>query len=539
MDDYAFRLEEMLSILKLPTNFYEFWLPVGMSSFCIIVFMHWLKRRRATAEEQYIDVDTDGENNPEGRRGKPKYRFRKRDKVMFYGRKFLRKINIINEEGSSDSRSGTVTPVNTGGRKVRKKVRTRPRVMDKVNNLAKLFRSNKPIQFPRTIKRPPAAFLEENQGPYPKVPEGLSPEVFWLLRNIRVFGNIQSQFIWEICKHHIEEVHISKGSYLFEPGMKDDSMYVVMKGKLAVYLRDGDKEYEMKRVGEGESVFSLLSVLDVMTGSEGVLKTAAAKAIEDCSVICLKGRGFREAFETNPEDWVRAVQIIMVRLLHVTMTTLHNYLGMSTELTKPSLRSAPQRTQKSRHYSGETGVHHRMLGDVGRRDSAPVGKLIKTPTSGGATSDEEGEGGIIFGLQGSGSGKLGSERNKAQRQLSAEKRIAMEQMARRAIGETLGLGDDLHLLDGKAKLESLPNNFEVVKQGDMDTYLIYVLSGCLELVQKSIVNDEMVLESVVWPQEMVGGLAVLSGEPSFFTMRARQKTQIVKISRSDFYDFSV
>lgn len=41
---------------------------------------------------------------------------------------------------------------------------------------------------------------------------------------------------------------------------------------------------------------------------------------------------FKEVFHESPDILVRVIQIIMVRLQRVTMTALHNYLGLSTEL---------------------------------------------------------------------------------------------------------------------------------------------------------------------------------------------------------------
>lgn len=40
---------------------------------------------------------------------------------------------------------------------------------------------------------------------------------------------------------------------------------------------------------------------------------------------------------------------------------------------------------------------------------------------------------------------------------------------------------------------------------------------------------------IVHPGELVGALAVLTGEPSFFTIRARTDARIVTISKFNFY----
>ena len=37
------------------------------------------------------------------------------------------------------------------------------------------------------------------------------------------------------------------------------------------------------------------------------------------------------------------------------------------------------------------------------------------------------------------------------------------------------------------------------------------------------------------PGEIVGALAVLTGEPSFFTLRSKVESKVVSISKNDFY----
>lgn len=42
---------------------------------------------------------------------------------------------------------------------------------------------------------------------------------------------------------------------------------------------------------------------------------------------------------------------------------------------------------------------------------------------------------------------------------------------------------------------------------------------------------------MVHPGEMVGALAVLTGEPSFFSVRARSECIVVTITKQDFYTY--
>lgn len=64
---------------------------------------------------------------------------------------------------------------------------------------------------------------------------------------------------------------------------------------------------------------------------------------------------FKEVFDESPDILVRVIQIIMVRLQRVTMTALHNYLGLSTELIQqqfqrkrvPAVKNSPGHKRSS------------------------------------------------------------------------------------------------------------------------------------------------------------------------------------------------
>lgn len=64
---------------------------------------------------------------------------------------------------------------------------------------------------------------------------------------------------------------------------------------------------------------------------------------------------------------------------------------------------------------------------------------------------------------------------------------------------------------------------------------MYVLSGALVVSQKMTDGQEDVHMYTSYPGEIVGGLAVLTGEPSFFTIRAKHLTRIALLSKSTFY----
>nr|XP_005515818.2 neuropathy target esterase-like [Columba livia] len=124
-----------------------------------------------------------------------------------------------------------------------------------------------------------------------------------------------------------------QGDYVFRPGQPDTSIYVLQDGKLELFLTEPDgQETVMKEVFPGDSVHSLLSILDVITGHQRPYRTVCARAAEDSTVLRLPVEAFSAVFEKYPESLVRVVQIIMVRLQRVTFLALHNYLGLTNEL---------------------------------------------------------------------------------------------------------------------------------------------------------------------------------------------------------------
>ena len=70
-----------------------------------------------------------------------------------------------------------------------------------------------------------------------------------------------------------------------------------------------------------------------------------------------------------------------------------------------------------------------------------------------------------------------------------------------------------------------------------DAALIYLLSGTLVISQKITDSGHEVTMFVAHPGEIVGGLAVLTGEPSFFSIRAKHASRIAMLSKTTFYRY--
>lgn len=140
------------------------------------------------------------------------------------------------------------------------------------------------------VLEPPAEYLEEDLGPGEKVP----PDALYMLQSIRVFGHFEKPVFLKLCKH-TEIMNLPAGNTLFKIGDPDENLFIVQQGLVNVYITGPDgSQILLKVVKTGESVTSLLSFTDVLTGHTSTYKTVSARAVEDSVVVKLPMSAFQE-----------------------------------------------------------------------------------------------------------------------------------------------------------------------------------------------------------------------------------------------------
>ncbi|XP_075758226.1 patatin-like phospholipase domain-containing protein 6 isoform X11 [Pelodiscus sinensis] len=524
----------------------------------------------------------------------PKYRFRKRDKVLFYGRKIMRKVS------QSTSSLVDTTICSTSRPRMKKKLKM-------LNIAKKILRIKKELPILQ-LKEPPPSVLEADLTEFDVANSHLPSEVLYMLKNVRVLGHFEKPLFLELCKHMIFQ-QFQQGEYIFRPGQPDTSIYVVQDGKLELFLTQQDgKETLVKEVFPGDSVHSLLSILDVITGHQRPYRTVSARAGEDSTVLRLPVEAFSAVFEKYPESLVRVVQIIMVRLQRVTFLALHNYLGLTNELFSHEmqpLRLFPQpshasRTSPVRHSKRVVSIssiddHKESSGrqpDASTKDvadqlklgsleltAAPllsrcismpvdISGLQKGPRSDFDMAYERGR--ISVSLQEESTSAMASfspsvsQEPKEHRSVMAEEQTpstyhynyceddsaggacpfgpyqgrqtsAIFEAAKRELVKLMKI-EDSSLLNNRVLLHHAKAGTVIARQGDQDVSLHFVLWGCLHVYQRMIDKAEDVCLFLTQPGEMVGQLAVLTGEPLIFTIKANRDCTFLKISKSDFYE---
>ncbi|XP_064250160.1 patatin-like phospholipase domain-containing protein 7 isoform X2 [Passer domesticus] len=504
----------------------------------------------------------------------PQYRFRKRDKVMFYGRKIMRKVTTL-----PNSLVGNTVP--------RQRMRKRAKVLSLAKRILRIKKECPTLQ----RKEPPPSLLEADLTEFDVKNSHLPSEVLYMLKNVRVLGHFEKPLFLELCKHMFF-VQLHEGEYIFRPGQLDDSIYVVQDGKLEVCIQESDgTEVVVKEVLAGDSVHSLLSILDVITGHPAPYKTVSARAASPSTILRLPASAFQDVFQKYPETLVRVVQIIMVRLQRVTFLALHNYLGLTTELFscnqgsplisvssvtaggsagKAGKRQTPSALEEERgekfEKSGEA-LEMDMLRISGTENSEHVfRRSLSSPPYAGSTEASNNSSAAKSDMDmayerarvhlapedAAGSPAVAKSILKktvtvtetpsavfhysaVQDSCNSKHIDAIMEAAKKDLSALMKL-DNPALLNGKVTLHQVTAGTVLSRQGDQDVNVCFVVSGMLHVYQRKIDSEEDTCLFITHPGELVGQLAVLTGEPLIFTIKANRDCSFLSISKSHFYE---
>lgn len=414
----------------------------------------------------------------------------------------------------------------------------------------RLLRLKRDIPLELKVKEPSQAYLEEEL--YDFADYQFPEEVIFMIKSIRVFGFFEKSLFLKLCQS-MEYINVQKGEYLFNIGDADDSIYIMQSGELQVTLTEPDGSVlVLKNVHKGESIASMLSVMDVLTGHMSVFKTISAYAVDDSAILRLKIDVLKQLIDTDPVMLIRVVQVIMVRLQRVTFTSLHKYLGLTTQLINPDLQNKrymsnistsmyPNTPVKSSIIKSNPRSHTRSysttdavdLNKIIRLDSDPTGTTIDSSTGSQNRSKP-----VSANAESQEFDRYKLKRKKSVFTDDRTAGMSYEEMMNIAVSDLkniLKLNDDDNL-EKYITIKDFKKDACLASEESDENNLLYLLSGSLIVSQRSLDSNEDNNLFVVYPGELIGALGVLTGEEPIFTIRTRQPCKVAIISKENVYD---
>ncbi|MBN4080434.1 Crp/Fnr family transcriptional regulator [Beggiatoa alba] len=136
-------------------------------------------------------------------------------------------------------------------------------------------------------------------------------KIVQMLRNVPIFDNLSDDELSAVKKYAVIR-NFPKNSVIINEGDSSDSLYVILKGRVTVYLSDENgKEVILNSQGIGD-YFGELALVDDEKRSASVITT------EKSTFIIISKMDFKKVLSSNPELAYNLIRGLTSRVRHLT-----------------------------------------------------------------------------------------------------------------------------------------------------------------------------------------------------------------------------
>lgn len=189
-----------------------------------------------------------------------------------------------------------------------------------------------------------------------------------LLRQVDLFGHLTDDQL-AIIDTQAREVQFRKNAIVMTEGDVGESMYVLSKGLVKVFVSDEEgKELILYQEGPG-SVIGDIALLDDEP------RSASVSTLEATSALMISKTSFQQCLHDNPDMALRIIRSLTLRLRQATegsrSLALNNvYRRLADKLLELSMTNRLNETQLPKKYA------HQELGNMIGASREMVGKVM-------------------------------------------------------------------------------------------------------------------------------------------------------------------
>lgn len=168
------------------------------------------------------------------------------------------------------------------------------------------------------------------------------------LQTTQIFEGLDTESLQELVKI-MDRKHFDAGTLLFEQGDAGDEMFIILSGKIRIFIPSEDGEFTIRHYTDGQ-IFGEFALLDEDS------RSTSADVTEISNLLVLSRAAFLEFVHTRPTIGLRMMQSLVGRIRYTT-----TYLQTIVDSTKLLANGNYQQALTNIEDSDNADIHNLML----------------------------------------------------------------------------------------------------------------------------------------------------------------------------------